>query len=241
MDKLALGLAILSLIVGSAAYWRSGGKQDVAAVSQEIEQQIQKLRAKQAELLENASAVTQVAYENMQQRLQGLGERLSELRKETSESLRRQADRARKQVEEIEQSVADGLQSMKKTSVEAARKTEEALAVRVRRIEARVGALEAKYYANRALAKAEAKDFDKADEYLQKAVFLFNQARYSLDDDHAYDAKFDEVAESLRKSIAAVKAQAADLQARIEKVTTETDELVAALEADEQAAEIVAR
>jgi chromosome segregation ATPase len=238
MKNAALVLSIIALIVGGVAYWRSGGKEDVALARQEIEVELQKLEAKQKELADSVAATTSAAYENLQERMRRAKEQLAEIRKEASEKLQAEIDLASQQLVELQNRVADGIESMKDTTVATARMTEEAIAQRVHRLEARVDALQSKLLINRALVKANKKDFDGADECLREAVALIKDARQKLGTDAAYDKKLNSVAESLRLAVAAVKAQAEDIRTRIEKVVTESDTLVAALESDEQKAEV---
>jgi TolA-binding protein len=238
MDKLALVLAILSLAIGSVGYWRSGGQHDVEVLRQEVAKEIEVIRTKQRELTDTVAASTRAAYEASQERIRRMAEQLAELRKDATESMKKQVDLATKQMEELEGRIADGIKAVKETTAEKARATEEALAKRVHRLEARVDALRAKREINLALAKAKQNDFDKADEYLQEAVALLKDARETLGNDYAYESELSDVSESLRQAVAAIKAHAADVQARIEKVVTRSDTLLSALESDEQAAEV---
>jgi hypothetical protein len=45
MDVLALVISVLSLIIGSVAYFRSGGRQDIRAVEQTLNEKIEELRS----------------------------------------------------------------------------------------------------------------------------------------------------------------------------------------------------
>ncbi len=241
MDKLSLVLALVALIVGGTGYWRSGGKQDVAYARQEIEEEVQVLRAKQRELVENVSAATTAAYKQGRTSMKRAGERLAELRKEAGESLQRQIDTASAQIDKLQQRVTNGMEAMKDTTIAAARDAQVAVTKRIHRMEARVDILRAKRKINDALERADEAKFEKAEQRLEEAVALIKDARQTLGDDHAYESKLDTVAESLREAVVAVKAKAEDVKARIEQVVAESDTLISALEADEQASEAAAK
>ena len=237
MVKAAFSLALVSLVLSSVAYWRSGGQQDVTTASRHVEEEIEALRAKQIELYESVEAMTRAAYERSQEQMQRIAESLRELHQEAAEELRARIDSLDQQLEQMKKKVATGLDSMKETSIEAARKTQEGLAKRIHRLDAQVDILRSKVRINWALASAERNDFAKTDEYLREAVESLNEARRTLGDDHAYDAKINALAELLRQALAAVKEKADDVQARIEKAVAESETLLSTLESDKPAAE----
>jgi uncharacterized phage infection (PIP) family protein YhgE len=241
MNTLSLVLSILALAVGGVSYWRSGGKQDVAIAKQQIDEQLKQLETKQKELVDDLTATTRAAYASLQESMKRAGERLVEIRKGAAESLQEQIDLASQQLERLQKKSADALAALKDTTIAVARETEEAIAKRVRRLEARVEILHAKLHINSALSRAEENDFDKAEEYLRDAVSMLKDARQKLEGDTAYDTNLDAVADSLKQAVAAVKSRAEDVRQKIEKVVTTSDTLVSALESDEQSAHLAAQ
>jgi chromosome segregation ATPase len=236
MDKLALILAILALIVGGAGYWRSGGDQDVAAASEKIEEEVEELQAKQRELAEKVVAMTRSAYSSSQDRLRRAKERLVELSKHTEEGLQTQVKTAIQKLEALQEQVAERLKSTKESTIAAARETQQTLARQVRRLEARVDILEAKLAINRAMARAEDENLDEAEEYLREALLAIKEARRTLGDDRAHEPELHEAEDSLRQAIVAVKEKAKDVKSRIERVATNGDRLIELLEKDERPA-----
>jgi TolA-binding protein len=241
MDKFALLLSIAALALASVSYWRSGGQQDIAAIRQELESEIQTVRTKQKELADNLTTTLTSTYDDLRNSVDRSGERLAELRKDATETLRKQIDQATRQMEELQGRIANGLKAVKDSTLEKARETEHGLAKRVHWLEARVDILEAKVEVNRAVGLAKAKDFEEALVRLRRAVALTGEARRILGHDHAYDSKLDATQESLRQAVAAVEGQAADMIARLTGVVTESDSLLSALDSDERAAEVVAK
>ena len=232
MDKLALTLAILALAIGGVGYWRSGGQQDVAAASEKIEEEVEELRIKQKRLAEDVAAMSRAAYTNSQERLRRAKERLVELSTQAGESLQKQVNTALEGVESLQERVAESLESTRDTTVAAAREAQQALAQRVRRLEARVDILQAKLEINRALARAEKDDFDEAEEYLREALSALKEARQTLGNDRTYETQLDEVEDSLLQAILAVKERADDTKSRIERVVANSDTLISILEGD---------
>src|SRR5207247_5607490 len=99
----------------------------------------------------------------------------------------------------------------KNVTVSAARSAEEAIALRVRRIEARATLMRAKAKATRAQSAAASKKFERADQLLAEAADLLRDARETLGDDHAYDTKLDVIKTALREATKAVRANAEDI------------------------------
>jgi hypothetical protein len=139
--------------------------------------------------------------------------------------------------ERLEQSARSSQQS----TITGARKLEESIGVRTRRIEARALLLEAK--ANTALAKTAAakQDFTFAERRLADATELLRRARAILYGDHAYDDELDDMEVSLREASFAIKSHAQNAQAKISQVLKDTDRVVGGLESDEQNLAVIKR
>jgi chromosome segregation ATPase len=240
MNKIALILSVLALVIGSLAYWRSGGKEDVITARRALEERIQSLQTKQEELTENAKAATREAYESLQVRMERVAKGLAEIRENAATGLKAQIDSASRDIEALQSQVAQGLKALKDLTVAPGRQAEEALAKGVGRLEARLDTLEAKFFINRALAAAEENQFDRAEERLREAAASIKEAQRKLDGDTAHDAEFHAVNLALREAVTAVKSRASDVRARIDKIVTESDALVASLESKVRVPEISA-
>jgi len=236
MNTLALIISLLSLALAATAYWRAGGKQDVEHARLEIKREMELLSARQKEFAESVSQSIAAAYETSRQRLQVAREHLRQLKDETVEGLEKQVKRAQEQLDALAQRLEEGAKSAKDATVAAARNVEEAIALRVRRIEARATLLQAKAEATRAVSSAAKKDFQRAEQLLEEATESLRSARETLGEDHAYDQLLDAMKLALREATSTVRKQAEDVRQKIEQVLADTDRLVSRLESDEDKA-----
>lgn len=230
MEYLNLCIACAAFILAAAAYWRSGGREDAAKLRRTVDEEIQRMRAKQRELIAYAADATRAAYRDLKARVRRAEERLTQFAADTEAGLRRQITRAIQEAEQLERTLADALQAAEEAAAEAAHETQEALTRRVRRLEARVELLAAKAKAQRALTLAADNDFLAAEERLHEAVALLKEVGAKLGDDSSLDSQFETVARALRQAIEAVKTRAADFRSRVEKVVSDSDTLLGAIE-----------
>src|SRR5216117_3610835 len=114
---------------------------------------------------------------------------------------------AQEQLDALAKRLEQSVRAAKNVTVFVACSAEEAIALRVRRIEARATLMRAKAKATRAQSAAASKEFERADQLLAEASDLLRDARETLGDDHAYDAKLDAIKSSLREAVNAVRTQ----------------------------------
>jgi hypothetical protein len=233
MDTTALIIALISLALASVAYWRSGGKQDVQNLQCSLQRELETLRAKQKELVDSASQSLAAAYDRSRQRLAVARENLRQQKEEAVEGLEKQVKLAQSQLEALAKRLEESARAAKDLTVSAAHSAEEAIALRVRRMEARATLMQAKAKATRAQSAAANREFERADQLLAEAADLLRDARETLGEDHAYDAKLDAIKSSLREAANAVHTHAEDIRKRIEQVLADTDRIVSTLESDE--------
>jgi hypothetical protein len=229
MNSVTLVLVVLSLVLSVVAYWRSGGAQDV----QKLRGELEALRLNQKELTESIADSLSAAYGRSRERLQAARENLRRQKTETVDGMEKQLQLAQDQLEALGRPVEEAAGSVKTVAFSTAQRIEEAITLRVRRLEARVTLLQAKAKASRAQAAAAKNDFQRADELLIDAADLFQSARKTLGNDHAYDLQLEAMKQGLRAATAAVRARAQDTRSRIDRVLAETDQIVGALESDE--------
>ena len=233
MATATLVIALISLGLASVAYWRSGGKQDVGTLQSSLQHEMEVLRAKQKELVDSASQAMTAAYDRSRLRLALARENLRLQKEEAVEGLQKQVNLAQEQLDALAGKLEDTAHAAKDMTVSAARSAEEAIALRVRRIEARATLMLVKAKATRAQSIAADKEFLLADQLLAEATDLLRDARETLGDDHVYDTQLDAIKVSLRKATEAVRTQAEDTRMRIEQVLADTDKIVGTLESDE--------
>jgi len=77
MEILALVISILSLIIGSIAYIRSGGRQDIRAVERTLNERIEELRSLVHRVRDSLAASVRAGY---QRSIRAIGEMVSLVR-----------------------------------------------------------------------------------------------------------------------------------------------------------------
>jgi ElaB/YqjD/DUF883 family membrane-anchored ribosome-binding protein len=158
---------------------------------------------------------------------------LRQLKDEALQGLQKQVQSAQQQLEALARRLEEAARSAGDLTVGAARNVEKALAVRVRRVEARVLFLESKAKATLAVGLTATRAFDRAELLLEEASELIWMARDTLGDDHAYDALMEKMKADLRDATAAVRSHAENIRQKIEEALSDADRLVSALESDE--------
>jgi len=236
MEVAALMVALASLSLAAVAYWRSGGKRDIEAARQQLEAEIEVLRAKQREFFDSASEAIASAYDESRRRLERNRERLRVLKAAAVEGLGKQMERAAEQLHALAQRLDDGAKSVGESTLLVARNVEQGIARRVQRLEARTTLMYAKAKATRAVNWAQKRDFEQAERQLEEAADLLRTVRDALGVDHAYDEGLDDVKRALAEATDAVRARAEVTRKRIEHVLTEADKMLDRLESDEQLA-----
>jgi cellobiose-specific phosphotransferase system component IIA len=177
MDALLWIVSLVSLALAAVAYWRAGGRQEVDHLRRELERELDALRSKQKELSESIAQRIALAYEASGRRLQLARESLHQLKQEAVEEVQGQVQRAQEQLEALGRRLEEGARSAKDATLTTARNLQEAIALRVRRLEARTTLLRAKAKALRAVVSASKKDFGRTEQYLEEATELLRTAR----------------------------------------------------------------
>ena len=233
MSAAALVISIFSLALAGVAYWRSGGKEDVRRLEDQVRQELDALRAKQGELVDHASQSLAAAYDRSRSRLLAAGVRLRSLQESALEGMEVQLQRAGEQIDALAQRLEHAAHAARSATVAAARATERGLTVRVSRVQARVVLLEVKAQAVLAERAAGEGQFDRADARLTEAIELLAKARSILGEDNVYDHQLDAVRDALRHAVDSVRSRAEDSRRRIDQVLADADRVVNTLESDE--------
>lgn len=229
MNTVALLLVVSSLVLSAVAYWRSGGAQDV----QKLRGELATLQLKQKALTESIAGRLAATYGRSRARLHAAREGFHRLKTETVDGMETQLQLTQDHRELLGQRLEEAAGSVKNVALATAQRIEEAIALRVRRFEARASLLQAKARASRAQAAAAQNDFQRADELLGDAANLFQAARETLAADRTYDLQLEAMKQDLRAATSAVRSRAQDTRLRIDRVLADTDRIVGALESDE--------
>ena len=146
----ALAVSAFSIALALIAYWRAGGKQDAERAHAEIRADIDSLREKQTEIVQQTRASLDSAYAISHDRLSRLREVLRSEKEGAEAALRAQLDRAEADVNGLVRAVETGARTARDSTIAVAEQTEQVLARRMRAAEGRVALLRAKHKARRA-------------------------------------------------------------------------------------------
>jgi hypothetical protein len=112
MESLSLFIAVLALIVASAAYYRSGSKKPMRALERALDEKIERLRAMTQRVGDSIAASVRAGYQHSIRMISDLQSRVAALREEAIEEIRedlgiiaqildRLADRAARELKEL--------------------------------------------------------------------------------------------------------------------------------------------
>lgn len=243
MEATSIIVSLAALGLSAVAYWRSGGKRDVARFESAVQRELGELKAKQAELLDQAGQSLTVAYDRTRARLRSSRERLARLQDAAVEGMEAQLRHASDRLEALTRRLDHAASSAKSATVAAARSAERGITRSARRLHARIVLLEAKAKARLAQRAAADNDFDRADARLSEAGELVTEARAILEGDDAFDVELVRFRDALREAVQAVRSRAEDARRHIDQVLADADAVVTSIESaeDHEAAATAAR
>ncbi|MDB4967778.1 MAG: hypothetical protein JWN44_3467 [Myxococcales bacterium] len=220
----AICVAAASLILSAVAWWRAGGRGEVASLRQDL--------ARHAEALKQR---VRIGYEDSLARIRLAEERLARVREETSAEARQSIDALRAHLAQARSEIDASLTRLKgevSTRTEAA---EQAIRARILRMEGHVQLLSARAEMVRAERRAEKRDFIGAIELLEKAIARVNEVKLRLSDRFEDDPQFADVLGALHDAIRSVRAEAADHKRDLERAVLASDVLMRSVAAGEEA------
>jgi chromosome segregation ATPase len=224
MEILALVISILSLIIGSIAYIRSGGKQDIRAVERALNERIEELRALVHRTGDSLVASVRAGYQRsvraideMASLARALGEiAVEEVREDLraiSETLDRLSARAAREIKEVKA-------GMTAAAVEA----EESLRRAVEEARARLAVIEAKQQLALARLALARNDLVDADSRVEAAISCLKTAR-SLTSEHA--ESLEDVQKQAQRMLVELRAKADTLKATLDSLIERNNRLLA--------------
>ncbi|MGZ3473963.1 MAG: hypothetical protein ACXWUG_06315 [Polyangiales bacterium] len=207
----ALGLGLGALVLASLAYWRAGI--DVSAFADRV----------------------RYGHRRTIRRAQRGRGQLQGLDREVTPSLRGMFEVILRELDDVEREARAALEGLRRGADVRAQIVEEGLARKMRRLEGRVEILSARTEMTRAERLAQRQRFLDAENLLEDAVAKVREVKARVADDLEDEPSFDDVVNSLQTALRAIRAQANDHKARIDRVVSASDALLAALEARESA------
>jgi DNA repair exonuclease SbcCD ATPase subunit len=224
MEILALVISILSLIIGSIAYIRSGGKQDIRAVERALNERIEELRALVHRTGDSLVASVRAGYQRsvraideMASLARALGEiAVEEVREDLraiSETLDRLSARAAREIKEVKAGITAAV-------VEA----EEALRRAVEEARARLAVIEAKQQLALAFLDEARNNLVDAESHVEAAMFSLKTAR-SLTSEHV--KSLEDVQKQALRTLVELRAKADTLKATLDSLIKRNNLLLA--------------
>jgi len=224
MEILALVISILSLIIGSIAYIRSGGKQDIRAVERALNERIEELRALVHRTGDSLVASVRAGYQRsvraideMASLARALGEvAVEEVRedlKAISETLDRLSARAAREIKEVKAGITAAV-------VEA----EEALRRAVEEARARLAVIEAKQQLALAFLDEARNNLEDAESHVEAAMSSRKTAR-SLTSEHVKSVE--DVQKQALRTLVELRAKADTLKATLDSLIKRNNLLLA--------------
>jgi hypothetical protein len=113
MDILALCISILSLIISCVAYYRSGGKQEISAHEQTLNQNIERLTAMAQGADDDVAARRKARYERNLRTIAALRSRVAALKEEAVEEIREDVGRIAQILDRLAERAARELRNIK--------------------------------------------------------------------------------------------------------------------------------
>ena len=113
MDILALCISVLSLIISCVAYYRSGGKQEISAHEQTLNQKIERLTVMAQRTADNVAARLKAGYERNIRTIAALQSRVAALREEAVEEIREDVGRIAQILDRLAERAARELKEIK--------------------------------------------------------------------------------------------------------------------------------
>jgi chromosome segregation ATPase len=224
METLALVISIFSLIIGSIAYIRSGGRQDIRAVERALNERIEELRSLVSRTGDSLVASVRAGYQRsvraideMASLVRGLSEvAVEEVREDLraiSETLDRLSARAAREIKEVKAGMAAAV-------VEA----EESLRRAVEEARARLAMIEAKQQLALARLAVSRNDLVDAESRVEAAISSLNTAR-SLTSEHM--ESLEDVQKQAQQMLVELRTKADTLKATLDSLIKRNNLLLA--------------
>jgi hypothetical protein len=216
ISVVALVLSVASLVLATVALLRSGGREQIAA------------------LVDDLNRRARLGYEEALDRIERAQKRLLEVKTQTSAELRERIDALSDQLAEVKTKAQAGLGNLNTEVSGRARVAQEDLQRRLRLLEGSLEVLFARAEMVRAEHLAQRGDFVDAEVLLEDAVAKVREVRLRSPSEAERELRFSEVVEALNNAIRSVRMKAEDYRSRINRVVSASDVLLGSLESREQ-------
>ncbi len=230
----AIIMAGVSLFLSGIAYWRAGGRADIATLKRELREEIDSFKSRQRAIAEDLRKRINSGYEDTLSRIKRGERRLADLRQEVSASMQEGIDAVSRQLAELKVEAEEGITRLKHDVSIGAQATQEAVGLRIRRLEGRIQILMVRAEMARAQRLADKRSFIDAEKLLEDAVAKVREVKARLSDDFEENPAFSEVITSLQNAIRSVRAEAEDSRHELDRVLSSSESLLSSLASREQ-------
>lgn len=228
MTLATLLISIVSLAISVALFWRFH-----RVMRSRTSPEVQEIAARQKELVAVAKESLEHAYDHVRQNLADARELLRRVREVSRDAGERHLRLAGEHLERLTEVLDDGFRAVGRVTISAARRTEEAIAARVRHLKVRATLLLAETKAHAAREAVMDQRFTSAEELLEEAADLIRRASDDLAGEPRYGATVESIRRALREAIVALRAHAEITIKRMDHLLAENTRLVEQLESDE--------
>jgi uncharacterized protein YaaN involved in tellurite resistance len=177
MEVFALVISILALIVGSVAYLRSGGRDDIRTVEKSLKKTIEELTALVQETNEHMRARITAGYERILRGISAMQAQLEELKNEAMAELRSDIAALEQVLEMLSEQARRELEEVKSTAGQIRVEAEEEMRRAVEEAKARLEVIDAKKELALARLALAGDDLIHANSHLASALSSLKNAR----------------------------------------------------------------
>jgi hypothetical protein len=223
MDILALGIAILSLIISIRAYYRSGDREPIASLERAFDQKLSRVSAIAQHAADEVTAKIKAGYERSRRVIADLQSRLTALRQESIEEIREDVGKLTAILERLGERTASELQEMKVEANFKMAELEAGLWLSVEDAKAHLKMIEAKrdiVLARRAIVR---NDLVEAEMRVESAAKNIDEARSLALGHHE---SLDALQKETQAMLAAIRAQADTMKTSIDALIERSKRLL---------------
>jgi hypothetical protein len=224
MEILTLCISILSLIIGSVAYYRSGGKQDMRALEQTLTNRIEELGATVRRASDSVAATVRAGYERSTRIISDLQAQVAALRKEAVEEIQEDLRMLAQTLDRLAERAAREVKEVKADVSLALAEAEEALRLAVEETKARLKVIQAKQELGLARIAILRSDLIDAEPRVESALRHLEEAR-SLTAGHVESVTA--VQKQAQEMLVAIRRKASTMKASLDALIERNNRLLA--------------
>ena len=224
MEILALLISILALILGSIAYFRSGGKQDISAMERALSERIEALKSLIHQTGDSLVAGVKAGYQRSSRAINELMALVAVLGEAAAEEIRNDLKAVSETLEQLAERAGREIKAVKTGMEAAVVEAEEALRRAVEEARARLAVIAAKQHLLFARLAVLRPDLEVAEAQVTAAIADLKTAR-SLTGEHT--KSLETVQQQAQHLLAEIQAKAASIKLTLDSLIEQNNHLLA--------------